>query len=270
MKGHAVFVLAAGVGGLVAACETTVGPAPDPLIEEELANAYAEAHCGASACCESGGLTPREDCLAVVEAGITAEMEAARASGATFDEAGARVCVVAVQDAAQRCATLKELYSALSRECAKAYSNKPKALGELCQSSWECADSEGGFGLCGGPDDQPKRCYRNRSRDVGESCGANEEGVDECEDGSFCDELICKTRFGAGEECVVGQSHADTCLRGLVCERDGSGRCEEPVPPGSPSDDYERCELWEVADGVCVWTGAFVFRSACAELPREP
>jgi hypothetical protein len=171
-------------------------------------------------------------------------------SGAQYDEAAGSACIS--QYHALVCPHGKNP-PGMPQSCREAYTGGRLQAGNACTTDWECgpdlvcATSLGSSGVVQTCEPAPPPLGA-----AGEPCATSE---------ACAPPLLCRDdgRCGLprlGEACVVSTVYGDSCEKGMVCDRTGSGRCVQPTPIGIACSAESECELYACIDGVCaqpVW-----------------
>jgi hypothetical protein len=198
-------------------------------------------------CCEQAGLSADDNSERYADVWRTGGPHR------KFDGAAAATCLAALESS--RCLS-KKLASALPESCLAAIVGNI-ALGEACETSIDCAPSDGPdrYSICiRGPEASSSVCTRVERRVEGERCGPPVDDVwSECAQPLLCDSEreVCVRRAKLAEPCLTGPALGDTCDTGLVCDRQGSKRCVKPSPVGAPCTSIDECEDLLCVDGVC-------------------
>jgi hypothetical protein len=209
-------------------------------------------------CCEEAGARGVDrSYMDAIRRGLS-EDRPARESGARYDPEAAAQCLAALADWV--CLDQKEPGPVVvNSPCGRIYQRGDRALGESCESDYDCAEPDGTTTTCGVSDVTSEGLvYACQVLDVvreGEPCESPEPLLAlYCQWPLLChpETARCVALAERGEECITGSAWGDTCATGSVCDRLGSATCIEPIAKGEPcEDDGELCESLACADGLC-------------------
>jgi hypothetical protein len=243
------------------ACYDSDASRPREAVEDESAYEQARADVGwmqTQACCmEAGARGVASTHRAAILRGL-AEDRPSPDSGARYDAQAAAACLD-VLTAPAPCWQLKTPFPpAHDRPCARIYRRGNRQLGEVCRSSWDCAEHARGETTCGfgsvTPDGIIDVCKLQRVAEEGEPCADDDPETEiHCEWPLLCDPQSerCVARAERGERCITGPNWGDTCASGSVCDRLNTERCIEPIGVGEACTDGEQCEGSACVERTC-------------------
>jgi len=207
-------------------------------------------------CCQEAGARGAEDQADVIRRGLLVNRPSS-GSGARYDADAALDCLRELLD--RGCAHAKDSRVVVSDSaCNRIYRRGNVAIGESCESFYDCAESGGVETTCGvahvTADGISYACKALERAREGEPCVSQNPSVEyDCEWPLLCheDAGVCVARAARGEQCITGPVWGDTCAMGSVCDRLDTKICVEPIAEGEPCEDGERCEYLACEEGLC-------------------